>query len=113
MRVWAPRGCAAPVSAGAWCAGRRQRRAGAAGRAACFRLPKAARVHHTRTQTPAASANATKKSFGLDLQEARQGNASSSGGGAAADGATAAAAGKPKARKFPFLGMPADANWIL
>lgn len=65
-----------------------------------------------RAPPPAASANTTKKSFGLELQERRQAGAAAAGAAGTA-GAAGAAASQLKSRKFPWLGMPKDADWIL
>lgn len=68
---------------------------------------------------PAASANATKKSFGLELQEPRKAAAGAADSTTTSGSSDAAAAGgsstegKLKSRKFPWLGMPEDTDWIL
>ena len=58
----------------------------------------------------AASANATKKSFGIQLQQL---DTKSKAGSSAANGNSTGKDDGLKGREFAFLGMPADEGWIL
>ena len=61
-----------------------------------------------RCRLPAASSNATKKSFSIQLQkpDSKQQPADHGSGGGSKGGGL-------KGRQFAFLGMPADEDWIL
>ena len=61
---------------------------------------------------PAASANATKKSFELELVKPGGKNGSDAGGSSSSTDGGGASDGLKK-NDFPFLGMPADQDWIL
>ncbi len=62
----------------------------------------------------AASANATKKSFAMTLQQPdNKSKAGSNGSGSAAGGNSMGKGDGLKNRQFAFLGMPADEDWIL
>lgn len=115
---WEPRLCEAQVSCGWPDAGRRT----AWGPSLHGGLPSTTR-HQCAPAcllSAAASANATKKSFALELQQVATNSSGAAGGNGTAGGGGGAKGAKGSGgkdgmakRDFPFLGMPADNDWVL
>lgn len=83
-------------------------------------MPQWQQLRHPRTlcyrhPPAAASANATKKSFAVTLQQPdnKSKAARDRGSSAAANGKSTGKDDGLKSRSFAFLGMPADEDWIL